>query len=133
VTFVAEATRVTAATPERVFDTLAHHDAWGAWMPASFRPKGKRHGTLRAGARPKVRIAAGLVAVPAKLEVTVADRPREITWCGGVPGLYAEHRFLLEPLDTGGTRIRSRSPSPRRSAASRSTRSRSPPSAPPSA
>ena len=108
--FFAEASIETSASPERVFDTLADHDSWAAWMPPSFKPaSGARPlGRLRRGAKPKVVITANGLALPTKLKVTVADRPREITWCGGVRGVMrAEHRFVLEALPGGGTRIRS--------------------------
>lgn len=107
--FVAAATHETSAAPERVFDTLTDHDAWDRWMPSSFRPAGRSVGALRPGARLRVRIAASRrLPLPAILEVTVAERPRTITWCGGLRGvLFAEHRFHFDHRDGGGTRIRS--------------------------
>jgi hypothetical protein len=105
-TFVAQTSRTVACPPEVAFDRLADHASWRDWMPRSFRPVGRAERTLRVGDRPRVRIAGSLL--PAALEVTVVDRPREITWCGGVrPLLWAEHRFLFEADGAGGTRVRS--------------------------
>ncbi len=102
--FVAEASCEASAPPEAVFDCLADFASWHAWMPRAFRPVGREPAKLHVGSTMKVRIGR----VPAKLDVTVCERPREITWCGGGPGLRAEHRFLLESTHDGKkTRIRS--------------------------
>lgn len=104
--FLAEAETTTTASPEAVFDRLVDFASWHDWMPPTFRPLARETATLHAGARIKTKIAR--LPGPQVLEVTVCDRPREVTWRGGVPGLVrAEHRFLLEPLENGGTRIRS--------------------------
>jgi hypothetical protein len=103
--FVAEATLEVSAPPGQLFDRLADHASWGSWMPRSFRPIGRTLGELRPGDKPRVAIAG--VPGTTTLKVTVVDRPREITWTGGVRGLlHAEHRFLFEPTPTG-TRLRS--------------------------
>src|SRR5207248_6661421 len=61
-------------------------------------------GPLRPGRRLKMKI----VGAPATIEVTVVDRAKEITWCGGVRGLLrAEHRFLFESDGKGGTKVHS--------------------------
>ncbi len=74
-------------------------------MPRSFQPVGEASRALRAGDQLRVRI--GGAPRPTLLSVTVFDRAREITWCGGVrPLLWAEHRFLFEK-DGAGTRVRS--------------------------
>ena len=104
--FVAEASLHISAPVATVFDTLADHDGWKAWMPRSFRPVGRPLGKLSAGARPRVRIAGARFASP--IEVTVVDRPREIAWRGGIGKLlYAEHRFLFSDAKDGGTHVRS--------------------------
>ncbi|HVY45352.1 MAG TPA: SRPBCC family protein [Minicystis sp.] len=104
--FVAEARRSVAAPPEIAFDRLADHASWRAWMPRSFRPVGPPLGRLRVGDRPRVRIAGALVPTP--IEVFVVERAREIGWRGGIrPLLYAEHRFLFDAADGGGTVVRS--------------------------
>lgn len=75
-------------------------------MPGSFTPVGSPLGRLRVGDSPRIRIAGARVATP--IHVSVVDRPREITWCGGVRGvLWAEHRFLFEADGHGGTLVRS--------------------------
>jgi hypothetical protein len=106
VPFVAEASLHIAAPTTAVFDKLADHDGWRSWMPRSFRPVGRPLGKLSAGARPRVRIAGARIASP--IDVTVVDRPREITWRGGIGRLlFAEHRFLFEEGKNGGTTVRS--------------------------
>jgi hypothetical protein len=105
--FVAEAEITVDASPEAAFDRLADYASWPEWMPASFRALDREPAKLAPGARVKVRIAHG---APATLEVAVVDRPRELTWRGGVPGLHAEHRFLFEEIpgsDKARTRVRS--------------------------
>lgn len=104
--FVAEASCSIAVAPEIAFDRLAHHPSWKNWMPRSFVPVSRARGALRVGDRVRMRIAGAPVA--AVIEVTVVDRPREITWRGGVGRLlHAEHRFLFESDGQGGTRVRS--------------------------
>ena len=105
-TFVAEATRTLASLPEVAFDRLVDYASWYAWMPRSFRPVDRARGALRVGDRPRVRLAGALL--PTTLAVSVVDRPREISWRGGVrPLLWGEHRFLFEADGAGGTRVRS--------------------------
>jgi hypothetical protein len=103
--FVAEASVEVPKPPGELFDRLADHSSWAAWMPATFRPVGRTLGELRPGDKPRVKIA-GAPGVTT-LHVTVVDRAREITWTGGLRGvLWAEHRFLFEPTHDG-TRVRS--------------------------
>jgi hypothetical protein len=90
--------------PEVAFDALADYPSWKTWMPRSFTPISKSDGPLRPGKRLWIRV----VGAPAKIKVTVIDRPKEIAWCGGVRGLFrAEHRFLFESDGKGGARIHS--------------------------
>lgn len=100
--FVAEASRVVAASPAEVFDALAAFPSWGSHAPRSFRPVSEER-KLFAGMRLRVRI----LGLPSTLKVTVVERPREITWCGGSRTLlHGEHRFLFE-AEGAGTRVRS--------------------------
>jgi hypothetical protein len=103
--FVAEAERRYESPPEEVFDRLADARGWELWMPRSFRPTWTPASPLRSGDRLRVRVAGG---PPTTLEVVVSDRAREMAWTGGIRGiLFAEHRFLLERHDDGGTVLRS--------------------------
>jgi hypothetical protein len=106
--FVAEAERTIDAPAARVFDRLADLASWPSWMPRSFAPV-VRHGTpspLRAGDRFRVKISGAPMA--STLKVSKLDRPRELAWRGGVRGLlWAEHRFVFEPLGDKKTRVRS--------------------------
>lgn len=102
--FVAEAFLSLDVPPEVAFDALADHPSWKDWMPRSFKPVSKADGPLRPGKRLKMKI----VGAPATIEVTVVERAKEITWCGGVRGLLrAEHRFLFESDGKGGTKVHS--------------------------
>jgi len=72
-------------------------------MPASFRPHGNASGALSLGMRIEVLIDG--LSGPAKLEVSRFQRPSEIAWRGGIPGvLSAEHRFVFD--SDGATRTR---------------------------
>lgn len=101
--FLAEASIEVPVPPEEAFDALADHASWPSWMPATFAPVGPSPGTLRAGDRILVKIARSPFASP--IHILRVDRPREIAWGGGAPGISAEHRFLFEPSGNGGTRI----------------------------
>jgi hypothetical protein len=106
--FVARAERVIAVSPERAFDRLADLSSWSSWMPKSFRPAGSTAGRTRLeqGDTFKVRIAR--MPMPSKLKVSASDRPRELSWRGGLRGvLAAEHRFLFDAEGDGKTRVRS--------------------------
>jgi hypothetical protein len=94
--YVARSSRVLPVPAEVAFDTLADHDSWFRWMPASFRPAGRPLGRLSVGMKLRVKILGS--PLPASIRVMVVDRPRELTWGGGVPGLImGRHRFLFEP------------------------------------
>ena len=98
--FIAQASRTLSVKPEVAFDKLADFPSWQEWMPQSFRPVSKQSTSLRVGDRVRVRISG--MPAPVTIEVTVLDRARELTWCGGPRGiLRAEHRFLFEPHDDG--------------------------------
>jgi hypothetical protein len=106
--FVAEAERTIEAPTPRVFDRLVDVASWPKWMPRSFAPV-LRTGTpspLKLGDRIKVRIAGG--PLPSTIRVSRLERPTEVAWRGGVRGLlWAEHRFVLEPVGDRRTRVRS--------------------------
>jgi hypothetical protein len=106
--FVAEAERTIDAPPQRVFDRLADVASWPSWMPRSFAPV-VRSGTpspLRPGDRFRVKISGAPLA--STLKISKLDRPNELAWRGGVRGLlWAEHRFVFEPIGDRKTRVRS--------------------------
>ncbi|CAN5923865.1 hypothetical protein BH11MYX4_BH11MYX4_44470 [soil metagenome] len=106
--FVAEAERTIEAPPQRVFERLIDVASWSTWMPRSFVPL-LRSGTpspLRLGDRIKVKIAGA--PLPSTLRMSKLVRPTELAWRGGVRGLlWAEHRFVLEPVGDRRTRVRS--------------------------
>lgn len=104
--FVAESLRNVAVSPDVLFDRLADHASWRGWMPPSFVPVGSPLGRLRVGDSPRVRIDGARVGTP--IHVSVMERGRELTWCGGVRRvLWGEHRFLFESDGKGGTNVRS--------------------------
>ena len=106
--FVAEAERTIEAPAQRVFDRLIDVASWPDWMPRSFLLI-VRSGTpspLRLGDRIKVKVAGG--PLPTTIRVSKLARPSELAWQGGVRGLlWAEHRFVLEPVGDRRTRVRS--------------------------
>jgi hypothetical protein len=103
VPFLAEATLDIAQPPEVVFDKLADHDGWPAWMPASFAPTGRSLGVLKVGHRPRVRIAGAPLASP--IEISIVERPTQLAWKGAAgKWLFAEHRFTFEAIRSG-TRV----------------------------
>ena len=103
--FLAEASRIVAASPELVFDRLADHPSWREWMPKSFFPVGPSEGPLKVGSRPRVRVAP--MPTSTRLKVDVAERGKELAWSGGNILLHAHHRFLFEPAEGNQTRVRS--------------------------
>jgi hypothetical protein len=106
--FVAEASLTIDAPAQRVFDRLADVASWPSWMPRSFAPV-VRAGTpspLRPGDRVRVKISGAPLA--STLKVSKLDRPNELAWRGGVRGLlWAEHRFVFEPIGDRKTLVRS--------------------------
>ncbi len=103
--FTVEAALEVEVSAETAFDTLADHDSWPRWMPGSFKPVGASVGALEVGKVPRVRIAG--MPFTSALAVTVAHRPRELTWTGGLAGvIQGEHHFFFEPTP-GGCRVRS--------------------------
>ena len=106
--FVAQAELTIDAPPQRVFDRLADFAAWPSWMPKSFVPvvRAGAASPLREGDRFQVKVGGAPFASTLKLRTL--ERPREITWTGGLRGvLWAEHRFVLEPDGDRRTRVRS--------------------------
>lgn len=106
--FVAEAERTIEAPPQRVFDTLIDVASWPTWMPRSFAPvlRSDTPSPLRRGDRIKVKVAGG--PLPTTIRVSKVERPNELVWRGGARGLlWAEHRFVLEPVGDRRTRVRS--------------------------
>jgi uncharacterized protein YndB with AHSA1/START domain len=103
--FRAQTERTIAATPARVFDTLADISSWPTWMPPGFAVRGGG-AQLRLGGRFRVRLAGAPFA--STLKVSRFERPRELAWRGGLRGvLWAEHRFVFEPDGERRTRVRS--------------------------
>ena len=106
--FIAEADRTIEAPPHRVFDKLIDVASWPSWMPRSFVPvlRSDTPSPLRLGDRIKVKVAGG--PLPTTIRVSELARPNELVWRGGVRGLlWAEHRFVLEPVGDRRTRVRS--------------------------
>ena len=77
-------------------------------MPRSFVavPSDGSPSPLKLGDKFRVRVGGAPIATT--LRVSRLERPREIAWKGGVPGVFwAEHRFVLEPEGDRRTRVRS--------------------------
>ena len=104
--YIAQASRLISVPAEVAFDCLADHDSWATWMPESFRPFGRSLGRLCPGMKFRVRILGS--PLPVGVGGRVVDRARELTWGGGVPGVFlAEHRFLFEPRGDSSVEVRS--------------------------
>jgi len=95
-----------ARPPEEVWLVLTQTNDYPVWNPLILRLAG----TL--GVDEKIEVT---VRPPGRDEMTfdarirVATANRELAWLGGapVPGLFSgEHRFLLEPLGDGTTRLK---------------------------
>ncbi|MFY9265880.1 MAG: SRPBCC domain-containing protein [Solirubrobacterales bacterium] len=91
------------AAPERVWAILADFESYPEWntlapsMKGSLVPGELLRGRLGLGSRLKVPFFPRLVT---------AEPNSELRWAGGVPGvLVADHRFLLEAIPGGGTRV----------------------------
>jgi hypothetical protein len=104
--FVTEAHIDLDVPPELAFDKLLDHPTWKEWMPRSFLVASPADGPLRLGTQFRVRVAGAPFA--SSIELTIADRPPEIAWCGGVRGvLHADHRFRFSADGKGGTHVHS--------------------------
>jgi hypothetical protein len=95
-----------AAEPERVWQVLTELTGYEQWNPFIVRAEG----TVEPGSRLTLRMqpveGKATTQRPTVLEARRAERLR---WLGrvGVPGLFdADHTFLLEPRDGGGTTLR---------------------------
>ena len=97
-----------ASSPERVWSVLTDVSAYGSWnrfMPSVV-------GDLEEGCRIDVR-ACPRRSPDLRFRATVlhVDPPSELRWLGrlGLPGLFdGDHRFLVERLDGGRTRLTQR-------------------------
>lgn len=96
---------VIAASPQAIWQALTDFPAYAAWNPCI--PKAA--GEARVGSRLDVEIAwPGLKRGPYALQVLHAQPARELRWLGhlGRPGLMdGDHRFVIEPLDSGRSRL----------------------------
>lgn len=94
------------APPERVWAVLTDFARYPDWNPFILRLQG----TPETGARLEVRIQpVGGQAMTFRPTVLQAEPGHALGWLGhlAVPGLFdGAHRFTLEPLDGGGTRLR---------------------------
>jgi len=93
------------ASPERIWRTLTDFASYREWNKSIPQAAGE----ARAGAWLDVVIQwPGLKSSPYRLEVLDARPNAELRWLGrfGRPGLMdGDHRFLLEPLKDGKTRV----------------------------
>lgn len=93
------------APPEAVYAALIDFERYPEWNPYHVRVVG----APREGADLEVRVLrpdGARIDVP-HVSVLRARPGRELTWGGGIRGLFrGEHRFLLEPTPGGGARLR---------------------------
>ena len=89
------------ASPETVWSVLTDTDAYPQWNTLL-----TVRGALAVGETVDVRLSIpGLPTVPIAPEITAVDPERALRWRSRLFGIEAEHAFLLEPLDDGGTRF----------------------------
>ena len=100
-----EATVVIDAPPPVVWDVLVRGEDYAQWNPFITRASGP----LTAGARPLLRMQPpGKRAMTFRPRIVEASPGTRLRWIGklGLPGLCdAEHEFLLDPTENGGTRL----------------------------
>jgi len=89
------------AAPETVWSVLTDTDAYPQWNTLlSVR------GEFAVGETVAVRLSMpGLPTVPLAPEITAVEPARELRWRSRLFGIEADHAFLLEPLEDGGTRF----------------------------
>jgi hypothetical protein len=94
-----------AASPAEVWAVVSDTTSFPTWNPFIR----KLEGELRTGARLSVTIEPpGRRSTNFRPTVLAAEPARELRWRGRVliPGIFdGEHRFLLEPIASGGTRF----------------------------
>lgn len=88
---------------QRIWDVLADFAAYPHWNPFLLKVDGAPEVARRI--RFWFELPRGFRA-PACATVLKSDQGRELRWAGSVPGLRAEHYFLIEP--TGAARFRFR-------------------------
>ncbi len=95
-----------ASTAEQVWAVITDFARYADWNPAIPSAEGE----ARVGSVLKVVIEwPGLKRGHYVLSVTEVERDRALAWLGhmGVRGLMdGDHRFVIEPLSTGGVRVR---------------------------
>jgi hypothetical protein len=94
-----------AASPDRVWGVLSDLSDYEQWNPFIV----KADGTAEAGHRLTLRMRPTGGRTSTLRPTVLESRPRErLRWLGrvGVPGLFdADHTFVLEGLEGGGTRL----------------------------
>lgn len=91
------------APPETVWEILVDAERYPEWNPYHVRVEG----ALALGEELELEIhKPNGNEVTIHPEVQVLDEHRELTWGGGVPGLFTgRHVFRLEPTADGGTHL----------------------------
>jgi hypothetical protein len=91
------------APPDVVWDVLTELEAYPEWNPYHVRVEGG----LDEGRKLEVEVHkpnGNQLTIHPKLQV--AKRQRELTWGGGVPGIFTgRHAFVLQPLSGGRTHL----------------------------
>ena len=89
------------AAPAIVWSVLTDTDAYPQWNTLL-----SVGGEFVVGETVAVRLSIpGLPTVPISPEITAVDPERALRWRSRLFGIEAEHAFLLEPLEDGGTRF----------------------------
>lgn len=94
------------APPDRVWDVLADFASYAEWNPFIVRADGTAEPGNRLHLRMQPVRGRAVTVTPLVVE---ADRARRLRWRGRLGARWifdAEHEFVLQALDGGGTRLR---------------------------
>lgn len=94
------------APAEKIWEQLVDVKSWPEWKPFITKARIAGYDSLTNGARIKMSLlAGGPAAAPLSVTVNAFDKPRYLSWEGGIKGLlHAEHSFCLEEKG-GKTRV----------------------------
>ena len=92
-----------AAPPERVWEVMADVERWSEWTETVTWVRRLDEGPLRSGSRARI----NQPKIPeTEYVVTELEPGQSFTWVATGPGVLTTARHSIEPLATGGSRVR---------------------------